>query len=312
MRKADLVKARAELIARARAFLSSRGLLEVDVPLLVSGAPLDDHIDLFEVSTSEDNVRYLHSSPEYGMKRLLAEGCPDIFQISHVFRKGELGSRHNPEFLMAEWYRVGQSFQFLVDETVAFLQHFLGALPVRQNGYWDLLEQRCGKDVFSASATDCLHILDDHGIQVSESVRNLDLKSLQQLLFSSLVEPALASECMQIVCDFPEDQAALARVVDKQGRRVAQRFEIYVQGLELCNGYDELSDPDEQRKRFEASNQLRLDRGLQPYEIDRRLLSALADLPSCVGVAVGLDRVIQLTLKAPTLAGAQLWSWEES
>ncbi len=319
--KPELIRARAELMARARAFLSGRGLLEVDVPLLVSGAPLDDHIDLFEVALADETserahssaqIRYLHSSPEYGMKRLLAAGCSDLFQISHVFRKGELGSRHNPEFLMAEWYRVGWSLQELIEETVQFFRLFLGDLPVRQDGYWDLLKEACGHELEGASQQQCLAIATERGLLLSDEASQMDVRSLTQLLFATLVEPKLGEGGMQVVCDWPIDQAALSRIVSKNGRRVAQRFEIYVRGLELCNGYDELSDPEEQRRRFAASNALRIERGLHPYTCDERLLHALHQLPSCAGVAVGLDRLFQLALGLDTLAQVLPWSWEQS
>jgi len=307
--KSQLIQARARLLSQVRAFFSSRGLTEVDVPLLVSGAPLDDHIDLFETEVSPGVVRYLHSSPEYGMKRLLAAGCGDLFQISHVFRKGELSARHNPEFLMAEWYRIGWTLDELIEETVALLHELLGPLPVRSCRYGDLLQQVCGKDLWEASASQCREVLHHFGIELSAEAAQSDAKSLIQLLFASVVEPHLTGAELIVVRDFPPDQAALARVVEKQGRRVAERFEIYGHGLELCNGYDELNNPQEQRQRFEASNLLRLQRGLAPYLMDGALLEDLERMPPCAGVAVGLDRVFQLALQLPSLADVLPWSW---
>jgi lysyl-tRNA synthetase class 2 len=312
--KAELIKARAGLLSRARAFLSSRGLIETDVPVLVSGAPLDDHIDLFEVpvsGSSSQGCRFLHSSPEYGMKRLLAAGCPDLFQISHVFRKGERGRNHNPEFLMAEWYRIGWTLDQLIEETAAFIQTFVGGGPVFQSGYWDLLKDACGQELSTASTQQLLEVARGCGLELSEKASQLDTTALVQLLFATQVEPHLGQQGLQVVRDFPQDQAALARLVERNGRRVAQRFEIYDRGLELCNGYDELSDAQEQMRRFHESNQLRKERGLEAYPVDEKLLKSLPQLPRCAGVAVGLDRVFQLALGAGSLAEVLPWSWED-
>ncbi|MFZ4099113.1 MAG: amino acid--tRNA ligase-related protein, partial [Chlamydiia bacterium] len=224
--KVALIRKRAELLHRARAFFDERGLIEVDVPLLVQGAPLDAHIDLFEVLTQKGH-RYLHSSPEHGMKRLLAAGCPDCYQMSHVFRLGEQSSRHNPEFLMAEWYRRGWSLEQLMEETVALFRLFLGPCEVRYSGYWDLLTAQVGADLSQATTADLLMICKQKNIELGSSASTWDRTALIQLLFATTVEPTLGQETLDLVIDWPEDQAAHSRKILRDGRWVAQRFEAY-------------------------------------------------------------------------------------
>lgn len=265
----SVIKDRGEMLEKARLFFKERSILEVDTPLLTPLPSLDTHIDLIETSDI-GKKGYLISSPEYSMKRLLAEGSGDIYQLSHVFRAGESGRRHSPEFLMAEWYRVGFTFDQMIEETADFISLFLGPLPRRKISYREALLQ-CAK-------------IDPIGHDDEELNRLLAFE----------VEPKLGKGELTILTHYPASQAALAKQTVIDDYAVAERFEIYYEGIELCNGYNELSDSKEQRLRFEEANCQRSALGKEPYPIDEALLLALERLPPCCGVAVGVDRLMML------------------
>ena len=265
--KTDTLKDRAAKLATARAFFAKRGVMEVDVPILSRSASVDIHIDLVNVVCC-GKLAFLHSSPEYGMKRLLAEGIGDIYQISHVFRDGEQGERHTVEFTMAEWYRIGFSLQDMMDETLEFIRLFLDRLPPTHEtfSYRDLFMHYVGKYPSSVEERDTVYAFE--------------------------VEPHLGKEVLTVVKGFPPEQAALAGI-GPDG--LAERFEVYYQGIELANGYHELIDHHEQRKRLNEANEERRKLGKQVLPIDEELIQALAQgIPDCCGVAVGFDRLMML------------------
>ncbi len=265
--------------------------------------PLDDHIDAFEVFLGNGKVAYLHTSPEYGMKRLLSQGAGDIFQMSHVFRKDEMGRLHNPEFTMVEWYRVGMDFSAFIEETAEFIQLFLGRCPIKRISYADILHKALGIDVYTVEREELLTLIDTSGIPISSDILSLDKNALLQWLMGFVIEPKLVGETVWIIEDFPAEQAALSQVVKKNGRWVAERFEVYYEGIELANGYGELTDAKVQKERFEQANLKRASQGKHPYPIDTNLLKALKEgLPPSCGVAVGLDRLIMLHLEAENIA----------
>ncbi len=290
------LKRRAELLAHARHFFSSRGILEVDTPLLMRGAPLDSYIDPFPVANEEETL-YLHTSPEYGMKRLLAHGAPDIYQLSHVYRRGEAGSRHNPEFMMLEWYRLDISFAQMISETVQFLIHMLGKAPVIEMTYREAFQAYAGLSFETLSHEKLSSLL-----PLSDQARSSSLEELIPLAFAELVEAKFPSNSYCIIKDFPVEQAALAKV--EQG--VAKRFEVYFKGYELANGYQELQDHQEQRKRFEKVQKTK------NLPLDEQFLLALKQgLPACCGVAVGFERLVMLALEEADIRKILPISWEE-
>ncbi len=266
------LKNRASALKRARAFFDERGIREVDVPQFSRFAPVDLHIDPIVAATSE-GPRYLHTSPEYAMKRLLAEGSGDIYYLGHVFRDGELGRRHCPEFTMAEWYRIGFSMQQMIDETLEFIRLFTGDAPVEQMTY-SAAFARCG---LSPDEDPFLHM-------------------------ATIVEPSFAPTTLTVITHFPVTQAALA-VQDEQG---AHRFEIFFRGLELCNGYHELRDAGELRARFAKINEERT----KPLPIDTYLLDALTRMPACSGVAVGFDRLLMIEAGATSIDEILYFPWD--
>jgi elongation factor P--(R)-beta-lysine ligase len=282
--KNEMLCDRAVMLARVRDFFAERGVLEVDVPALTLWGSVDAHIDLISAQSLAKPC-YLHSSPEYGMKKLLAQGIGDIYQLSHVFRDDERGSRHLPEFTMVEWYRRGVSFHDLIDETAAFTELFVGSVRREQWTYREALRHFAGVDYLKATDRQLMAALPCDPPEV-------DRQGLLSLVLALCVEPALPSDVLVSIIHFPADQAALAQARWLDGEHVAERFELFFGGLELANGYHELADPKEQRRRLVKANYERISLGKPPYPIDEDFLRSLASLPDCCGVAVGFDRLM--------------------
>jgi lysyl-tRNA synthetase class 2 len=312
--KTVYLKDRALMLREARNFFHERGVLEVDCPALSSSSPIDLHIDVMKVALNKGETGYLHTSPEYGMKRLLATDIGDIYQISHVFRDGEIGPLHNPEFTMAEWYRIGFSFEQMIEETLGFIRLFLGELPKQAMTYRQTLQHFLGLDYLHAAPGELLAFAKAHNLDLPQDAASWDADTLLQLLISFLVEPKLGADALFVIQHFPASQAALSKTLTlESGEPVACRFEVYYQGIELANGYHELTDPKEQRGRLEASNRARLSAGKEALKIDERFLSALeCGLPDCCGVAVGFDRLMQLKHGLAEIRGVIPFVWDES
>lgn len=298
----------------ARDFFHDKNVLEVDCPALSPAAPIDLHIDVMKVSLNNTETAYLHTSPEYGMKRLLSSGIGDIYQISHVFRDGEIGPIHNPEFTMAEWYRVGITFDQMIEETLEFIRLFLGNLSQQQMTYRQTLQHFLGIDYLTAKPTELLDCAISHQIDLPADANKWDKDTLLQLLVSFLIEPKLGNNCLFVLSHFPSSQAALSKTFQLQsGEDVACRFEVYFQGIELANGYHELTDAIEQRRRLEDSNRARVNAGKGALKIDERFLEALEQgLPDCCGVAVGFDRLMQLKHGHKDLARVIPFVWNQN
>lgn len=273
------------MLAKARQFFHERSVCEVDCPILSREASVDAHIDV--ISTHDGH--FLHTSPEYGMKRLLAEGMGDIYQLSHVFRDGEMGEKHNPEFMMAEWYRVGVSFEEIIEETLDFIRLFLGNLPSTKLSYREAFQNYTGIDYTIVSEQELVEYLEGHDIQVHEKEKN----SLLNVILGLIIEPNLVD--LSVLIHYPATQAALAQTTWNGDEHVSERFEIYYQGMELANGYHELTDPIEQRRRLVEANHQREKMGKQRLPLDENFLQAIEKgLPDCCGVAVGFDRLMML------------------
>lgn len=298
------MKARAECYAQIRAFFMSRQVMEVDTPILGFSTATDPHLASLEISS---NLRpgvdqgFLQTSPEFPMKRMLAAGSGDIFQLCKTFRKGEVGRRHNPEFTMLEWYRVGMTLPQLMDEVTELVCEVLGETLVCQKvSYRDAFEQSLGIDPFTEKTSSLARL--------SRKLCHYDGPELSRddylaLLLADQVEPTLGQGCIGILHSYPASQASLAKVVeDSQGQLVAQRFELYLNGLEIANAYDELQDADEQQLRFEEDNAKRSSLGLREIPLDKNLLDALHHgMPECSGVALGVDRLLMIKLGASAL-----------
>jgi len=298
------------MLAAARAFFAQRGVLEVETPILSAAAVSDPQLESLATRIAGmPGEFYLQTSPEYSMKRLLAAGSGDIYQICKVFRDAERGRWHNPEFTMIEWYRLGLDDAALMDEVEALVSSLLQ--PQRRLGsaerlsYSSALERHAGVDAFRSSDAELSAAAERHGIACDAQ---LDRDAKLDLLMGLIVGPKLGRDRPCFVCDYPASQAALARL--KPGLPpVAARFELYLDGVELANGFHELQDAAEQRRRFERDLSLRAERGQKRLALDERLLAALENgLPQCAGVALGFDRVVALALSADSLAQAMAFT----
>ncbi|HEY6452372.1 MAG TPA: EF-P lysine aminoacylase EpmA [Steroidobacteraceae bacterium] len=301
------LRRRAELLAAARAFFAARRVLEVDTPALVRHAVTDPHLHSARVSLpGHDAPLYLHSSPEYAMKRLLAAGSGDIFQIAHVFRGHEHGRWHNAEFTLIEWYRCGFSMPQLMSEVAQLAQGLLGLAPesaVESIRYAQAFERELGLDPLAADDDALRALAIEHGLDRPVADR-CTRDELLDWLMASAVGPRLGADGLCFVHHYPASQAALARL-DAADPRVALRFELYCHGVELANGFEELGDAAEQRARFQQDRGLRERSGRCMPALDEALLSALAaGLPAVAGVALGFDRVLMLALGATQIAQA--------
>ncbi|VAX12429.1 Translation elongation factor P Lys34--(R)-beta-lysine ligase [hydrothermal vent metagenome] len=313
----DTLRLRARLLAQTRAFFYARGVWEVETPLLSQAATPDPHIHSFAVSASTGaEPRYLHTSPEFPMKRLLAAGSGSIYQICKVFREGEVGRRHNPEFTLLEWYRIGFDLPALMEEVDILIRELLRegdseclALGDTQYfSYTEALQRFSGLDEpLNADITVLQNCARSHGLDVPALGDEHD--AWLDLLMSHVVEPALPRDCPVFIYDYPVSQAALAQIRGD----VAERFELYLNGMELANGFHELADAAEQRQRFEAENQRRLQMGLPVMPLDTHFLTALEQgLPDCSGVALGFDRLLMLIAGKTDIAAVLSFACERA
>jgi lysyl-tRNA synthetase class 2 len=285
---ATQLKARACLLQDIRDYFSGRNVMEVETPLISMAGNTDPEIQ----SVRTDTGAYLRTSPEFALKRLLCAGSGDIFELGRVFRAGESGRSHNPEFTLLEWYRTGFSYHQLMDEVAVLVRHCghgkFDHWPQEKLSYRQLFLRYLALDPFTADAGVLSETAKKHGINDIE----LGRRQWLDLLISHVIQPALAKECLTFVYDFPADQAALARI-RPENPPLAERFELYLGSSELANGYQELTDAIEQRRRFDADNAQREKRGQTINKVDHRLICALEHgLPECAGVALGVDRLL--------------------
>jgi elongation factor P--(R)-beta-lysine ligase len=301
---------RALMLKESRQFFDARGVLEVDCPILSAQASVDCHIDLITAVYQGVEKRYLHSSAEFGMKRLLAEGMGDIYQLSHVFRDGEWSAKHNPEFMMAEWYRLNFTLEEMIEETLDFIRLFLGPLDSYTVSYRDLFLQETGLDYITVSEQDLISYIQKHQIPYYPAIAEEGKQALLNLILGSQIEQKLGQDRLCVLAHYPASQAALAQKRWHGNEQVAERFEVYYQGVELANGYHELTDAKEQRARFEEANLAREMLGKDVLPIDENFLGALArGLPDCCGVAVGFDRLMMLRQRQTNIAEVISWAW---
>jgi lysyl-tRNA synthetase class 2 len=304
---------RAAMFVEVRSFFADRGVIEVDCPIISSRASVDTHIDLMPVRYYGAEIRYLHSSPEFGMKRLLSEGIGDIFQMSHVFRDGEYGPKHNPEFMLVEWYRLGMSFMDMIQETCDFVQLFIGKYPIRHISYREAFLRYVGFDYIDMDTLKLAETLREKGIDVPLEVEDEGKDAVLNIALGSLIEPNLGLDELTVLYYYPSSQAALAQTCMRDGESVAERFEVYFRGVELSNGYHELADPEEQLRRFDDANQQRHDLGKDRLPIDDYFIEALEKgLPDCCGVAVGFDRLMMLRHSVDSLDKVLPFDWNKA
>lgn len=293
----DALRLRARLYAMARQFFSERGVLEVETPILSEAGNTDPNIESFQLEFTGpvgagERRRWLRTSPEHALKRLLAAGLGDCYELGRVFRNGEAGRRHNPEFSMLEWYRTGWDHRRLAEECADFVQAAMALVgkrsTVREVSYRKLYRDKLGLDPFHATEDELFAPLAVFGLDPGDLSRD----DLLDLLMTHLIQPALPARRILVVYDYPASQCALARVRNGDPP-VAERFELYLGPLELANGYHELIDAEEQGQRFQRDLALRRKRRLVQPPADARLLGGIAaGLPACAGVALGVERLL--------------------
>jgi len=302
---ANLLK-RAAILAEIRRFFADRGVLEVETPAMSQATVPDIHLVPVDTrfvgpGAADGMTLYLMTSPEYHMKRLLAAGSGPIYQMGRSFRNEEAGIHHNPEFTMLEWYRPRYDMYRLMNEVDDLLQQVLDCDTAETLSYQQAFTRHLGVDPLSADKTELREAaakLDLSNIADTEEDRD----TLLQLLFTMGVEPHIGRDKPTFVYHFPATQASLAEI-STEDHRVAERFEVYYKGIELANGFRELTDGREQRQRFEQDNRKRAARGLPQHPIDNNLLDALEHgMPECSGVALGVDRLIMIALGASSLS----------
>ncbi len=328
-RRAPNLLARARVIDAIRAFFAARNFVEVDTPALQWSPGLEPHLDAFATQLARagesDAAMFLHTSPEFAMKKLLAAGMERIFQLAHAFRNGDRGSLHHPEFMLLEWYRAGGSYRDLMADCEALLRAALDATGKRRfewrgqsadpHAPWhylsvaDAFANFCGIDILAT----CPDPRQPSLALLAEAARRIGIaphegdtwEDLFFRIFLDQIEPRLGIGAPTVLYDYPISMAALAR--PKPGdARVAERFELYVCGLELANAFGELTDPAEQRRRFVADQAQRRARSGEAYPIDEEFMAALAAMPESAGIALGVDRLVMLATGAEQIEDV-LW-----
>jgi lysyl-tRNA synthetase class 2 len=302
------LKLRAELLRRTRAFFDRRGFLEVETPLLSHDTVVDRHLDPLETvltGIGPPARLFLQTSPEFAMKRLLAAGAPSIYQITRAFRQGERGPRHNPEFTIVEWYEVGADYDAGMRLLSDLCETLLGRGAAERVTYGDAFRRTIGVDPYAATlpslADAAGRLCPQAAAAFAGSSTPVDRDAWLDLLLTELVEPTLGTPRPTILCDYPPSQAALARVRDASPP-VAERYELYVEGLELANGYHELLDAEALASRNVENNRLREADGKSALPAESRLLEAMRQgLPPSAGCALGLDRVVMLAAGKRTI-----------
>lgn len=308
---------RARVYTRIRAFFAERGVLEVETPILSAAGNSEPHIDSFHTvfsghADAGERVRWLRTSPEFPLKRLLASGVGDCYELGRVFRNGEAGRRHNPEFTMLEWYRVGWDHVRLIGETVELVQATLALdgrrADVVSRSYRDWFIEGLAIDPFTATIDELRAPLDAFRIDPAGLGRNDWL----DLLVTHLLQPTFPVGRISVLHGYPPSQAALARI-DRSGEwPLASRFELYLGPNEVANGYHELTDASEQRDRFVDDNRRRRERGQIEMPLDEALLAALATLPDCAGVALGIERLLMTLAESDDIREVLAFAFDQA
>lgn len=313
----EALRLRARLYQLIREFFAERGVLEVETPMLSAGGNTDANIESFSSrfdgpAAGGPAMRWLRTSPEYPLKRLVAAGVGDCYEMGRVFRNGEAGTRHNPEFTMLEWYRVGWDHRRLAEEAADLVQAALGLVgrrtAVRRATFRELYRKKLGIDPFTASVEE---------LRAPLAVYEIDPEGLGRddwldLLMTHLIQPSLSNGRILVLSEYPASQCALAKIREDEPP-VAERFELYVGPLELANGYHELTDGDEQRQRFTCDLHKRHGRGAVRPPVDEAMLAALDHgLPACAGVALGVERLLMTMMGTDRIADVLAFPFERA
>jgi lysyl-tRNA synthetase class 2 len=312
----EQLRLRAQTYATIRGFFSERDVLEVETPILSAAGNTDPNIQSFHATFSGHvdagaRERWLRTSPEFPLKRLLAAGVGDCYELGRVFRNGEAGGRHNPEFTMLEWYRVGWDHTRLAREVIDLLERLLlqagRNFEIVETTYRGLFHDALGVDAL----LDPIEVLKKPLADANISSEGLERDDWLDLLLTHRIQPDFPRDRVTIVSEFPASQCALARI-RKSDPPVAERFEAYVGPYEVANGYHELNDAAEQRERFERDNAKRRERGDTEVPMDERLLAVLGDMPDCAGVALGIERLLMVLADTDAIADVLAFPFSEA
>lgn len=304
----ERLRQRAKLLTRLRTFFAGLGFLEVETPLLDREIIPELHVEPIGVCQEF----WLQASPEMHMKRLLAEGLPAIFQVTRSFRRGERGRIHNPEFTMVEWYRAGDGMEEGIELLDALCREVAGAPPAMRTTYGQAFVQHAGVDSYAASCEQLANAAKRLEVSVPETLRRHDRDEWLNLLLATVVEPRLGAEGPEVLYDYPASQSALATTTVRPGGvEVAERFELYWHGIELANGYHELTDATILRRRLEAVNAERTADGRAALPLPEKLLKAMESpgLPACSGCALGFDRLAMLACGGASIDDVMTFPW---
>jgi lysyl-tRNA synthetase class 2 len=325
----EAIKLRARVLKHIRTFFALRDVLEVDTPTLSCATITDPFIESFEIRyialtrKTEQQQYYLHTSPEFPMKRLLATGLGSIYQIAKVFRQGELGNSHNPEFTLLEWYRDGFDHHQLMQETDNLLTElvtpYMDLSATQYISYQQAFERRFNLNPHTAGKSELMLCCQQAGLQ-NVLDEDDDKDRFLDLLFSHTIQPDLGKEqgkreikvCITFLYDYPASQASLARIQQRDGFGIAERFEVFINGIELGNGFHELNNGKEQRLRFEQDNKVRIQAGKPVVPLDERFLASLPQLPDCSGVAIGIERLLMILLDTTDIRDVISFSFDNA
>lgn len=312
----EITQNRAKLFREIREYFYREEVVEVDTPIMSQfGNPDPALLNFVSKFTGPGKLynqdTFLITSPEYHMKRLLAAGVGSCYYLGKVFRDGELSPRHNPEFTMLEWYRLEFDLARLMEEVVMLIQHLSGeALEVEYFTYREAFKIFLGINPFLLDLPALEEVIADHGIEITFEFRTKD--EALDLLVSHLIEPAFDPEKITLLYEYPASQASLSQIVEKDGVYIGKRFEAYWQGLELANGYEELTQSCEQKARFMIENEERQLFGMKPVPVDTLLLDVLNDVPFCSGVALGIDRLLMAKKRITEITQVIPFGFEEA
>jgi len=307
------LQARARALTQVREFFAQRGVLEVETPLVGIHTVTEPNIESFKLVDEQASQHYLQTSPEYAMKRLLAAGVPDIYQICKCFRKAEQGDLHNPEFTMVEWYRLDFTLEQIMRETVDLIAELLGkheyAKTINYLSYNDFFSHAIGTSFTALTTKDIEELAVEYGLQLDQSI---SFTQMVDFVCADLVGKHMSPEAITCMYHYPAEQAALAKI-NANDPTVAERFEVFCGGVELANGYVELVDANIQLERFKKDQAVRQSQGLDCVEIDQRLLDAQKHgLPECAGVAVGFDRLLMLAVNENRIQQVLSFNWSNA
>ena len=310
------LQSRAQMLTKIRSFFQQRSVLEVETPLLCHATGTDPQLDFFSSDSIQNQPMFLQTSPEFAMKRLLAAGSGSVFQICKAFRKGESGRFHNPEFSILEWYRVGFSLHQLMDEVVELTEEVLAEVypinEVKKISYTDLFEQVTGLNPLQFNQKNYARYARENALIDAATLCGGDYSMWLDFIFSHKVQATLNDHTICLVYGYPAVQSSLARL-NKENPAIADRFEVFINGVEIGNGFFELADAKEQDARFDKENISRKSKGLEQVEKDELFLDALASgLPDCSGIALGLDRLLMIMTNSEYLDDVLAFPFERA